>query len=107
MAYKDKEKQKQFQRLWKRRKNLETRQKALEILGGKCKNCDVTDFRCIQFDHIIPEYRGSHIPHSSQAIARQIVAGKLTDKQIQPLCANCHAIKTYEVDRLLYKNRVN
>lgn len=106
MAYKDKEKQREFQRNWKRKVNLETKLKALEILGGKCKNCDVTDFRCIQFDHIVPEFRGNNISNQSFIVARKIILGTLTEEQIQPLCANCHAIKTYEVDRLLYKNRV-
>lgn len=107
MAYKDKEKQKEFQRLWKRRRNLETKLEALEILGGKCKNCEVTDYRCIQFDHIIPEHRGNSISNASYVVARKIILGLLTADDIQPLCANCHAIKTYEIDRLQYKNRID
>lgn len=106
MAYKDKDKQREFQRLWRRKYRLDQKLKAIEILGGKCKNCGVTDYRCLEFDHIKPELRepSSHISH---LVIRAIVTGKLTNNEIQLLCASCHSIKTYETDRLLFANYVH
>ena len=108
MAYKDKEKQKEFQRIWKRQLNLSNKLEAVRILGGKCSNdnCTVTDFRCLHIDHILPIKRktggGAGIVNSNL-----VVRGILTKKEVQLLCANHHAIKTYEQDRPLFKNYIS
>lgn len=101
MPYKDKEKQKLVQRLYKRKRSLETKLRAVEILGGKCseKDCDVTDFRCLHIDHISPKLDSKGSGYNN---ARNVVSGKLTSKEVQLLCANHHAIKTYEIDRFLF-----
>lgn len=106
MAYKDKEKQREFQRLWRRKYRLDQKLKAIEILGGKCKQCGVTDYRCLQFDHIKPELRkpNSYVSH---LVIRAIVLGNIKEDEIQLLCANCHSIKTYDTDRKTYKNWVS
>lgn len=107
MAYKDKEKQKAFQRQWKRKLNLSNKLKAIEILGGKCSvsDCQITDFRCLEFDHIKPELRKPGISSATRTAA-QIVNGTLTKDIVQLLCANHHAIKTYQEDRKLFGNYI-
>lgn len=107
MAYKDKEKQKEFQRLWRRKYRLDQKLKAINVLGGKCSRCEVTDYRCLEFDHIKPELRKKSGEYVSHVVIRQINTGKLTEKEIQLLCANCHSVKTYEVDRKTYSNWVS
>lgn len=106
MAYKDIEKQREFQRLWKRNQNARHRSKAIEILGGKCRICGITDTRVLQIEHIEPilRPRGSEKSRNTGIeSARAVVLGKVTDKEVQLICANCHCIKTYE-DRKKYKN---
>lgn len=106
MAYKDIEKQRAFQREWKRKCNLRDRLEAVRILGGKCVGrdgeCTVNDFRCLHIDHIVPILRKDK--ETGGRLARLVVTGKITSEEVQLLCANCHAIKTYEVDRLLFNN---
>ena len=108
MAYKNKEKQKLFQREWKRKCNLKNKLKAVEILGGKCSysGCNVTDFRCLHIDHITPKMGGTN---SGSGInnSNMVVRGSLTSNEVQLLCANHHAIKTYEQDRYLFKNYID
>jgi 5-methylcytosine-specific restriction endonuclease McrA len=67
------------------------REQAIELLGGQCVQCHCKDIRCLQIDHITPlkgERRLITITFYSS-----IVQGKRENLQI--LCANCHAIKTY------------
>lgn len=70
------------------------RNAALALLGGKCNKCGFADPRALEFDHIVPHglprdrwNRASHYVH------KDVIAG---DKNVQLLCANCHAIKTHE-----------
>jgi len=103
MGYKDREKQKVFQREWKRKQNLKVKLKAVEILGGVCsvEECVVTDFRCLHIDHIKPQLSNKIVGIQN---ANLVVRGLTTTREVQLLCANHHAIKTYEVDRLLFNN---
>ena len=107
MAYKDIEKQKKFQREWRRKLNLTNKLKAIEILGGQCsvKDCRITDFRCLEFDHINPELRKPGVSSATRTAAL-IVNGNLDNTIIQLLCANHHAIKTYDEDRQKFSNYI-
>lgn len=107
MAYKDKEKNREYQRLWFRQQRIKNRLKAIEMLGGCCKECGVADSRVLQFDHIVPELRNKENQHNSYKNVSLILKGILTAKDIQLLCANCHAIKTYETDRKKFSNYIN
>ena len=106
MGYKDKDKQRAFQRQWQRKQNLIRRTKVLKMLGDKCKRCGYNDnASALQIDHIKPLLRdygdGSH--GSNQRLVAEICRGTKTTKNLQILCANCHAIKTKEEDAKLFK----
>ena len=70
---------------------LRYRQEAIVLLGGECAQCQCKDIRCLQIDHIIPLQGKQRIV--SETFYRSIIQG-LTEN-LQVLCANCHAIKTY------------
>ena len=69
----------------------ELRQKAIGALGGVCMYCQCNDMRCLQIDHIVP-IRGKRVANTS--LYCSILRGEVGNLQL--LCANCHAIKTYE-----------
>ena len=71
----------------------QVKQEAIAILGGKCCRCKCDDIRCLEIDHIVP-VRGDRSIYGAK-LYRSIVSGGSTEN-LQVLCANCHAIKTYE-----------
>jgi 5-methylcytosine-specific restriction endonuclease McrA len=81
------------QRTNRRKVYYQRKQKAVALLGGKCCRCGCDDIRCLEIDHIIP-IRGDRSMYGDK-LFRSIVNGGSTDN-LQVLCANCHAIKTYE-----------
>ncbi len=83
----------ELERVKKRRR--EVRIQALALLGGKCCVCGFSDSRALQIDHIIPvRKKERHRDSSSYHFYCQIVQGETDNLQV--LCANCHAIKTFE-----------
>ena len=70
---------------------LRLRQEAIALLGGRCVQCQCDDIRCLQIDHIIPLNGGQRI--LSETFYKRIIQGQTENLQV--LCANCHAIKTY------------
>lgn len=76
-------------RTW--RHNLRT--EVIEFLGGACNNCQLSDPRCLEVDHTDGSgylLNGSNQRHSW---FRKILLGEAVNAQV--LCANCHAIKTW------------
>ncbi len=67
------------------------RQRAIAAMGGVCIRCQCDDIRCLQIDHIIP-IKGERVVYTK--FYYSIIQGDTTNLQL--LCANCHAIKTYE-----------
>jgi 5-methylcytosine-specific restriction endonuclease McrA len=65
---------------------------AIILLGGRCVRCQLDDMRCLEIDHIIP-VRGDRSIYGVK-LYRSVVSGNKDNLQV--LCANCHAIKTYE-----------
>ena len=73
-----------------------TREKAIQLLGGKCVKCGFSDIRALQVDHV----------HSDGALERSLnsvniflrVAKGNTNGRYQLLCANCNAIKRTELE---------
>ena len=82
------------------------RWKALDELGGRCVRCGITDKRCLEIEHkdgdgYLEVGRISGGPGSN---ARGMTASTIRKKRLsgellvrfQAMCANCHAIKSFE-----------
>lgn len=93
MISRNKEIHRQAREMRKRRRN-----KILELLGGKCKQCGYSDVRALHIDHINGgggrERRALH----QNAFYLSIISQAENDiesflSKYQLLCANCNAIK--------------
>jgi len=67
----------------------------IELLGGKCLNCPVTDRRLLCFDHVDPNTKKFQMSGSSLA-RRSLESIKEEVAKCQLLCHNCHFLKTLE-----------
>lgn len=85
---------KEKERAYLRRRYSKNRVKILDILGGKCVNCGHSDYDVLQIDHIIPIKFPSGRRLSNMQMFFRILNGKLSPKELQILCANCHMKKT-------------
>jgi 5-methylcytosine-specific restriction endonuclease McrA len=84
-----------IQRESNRRRRAERRLKIIEFFGGQCQNCGFEDSRALQVHHkeglngekrlLSPELWSWIQRHQSEA-----------RRELELLCANCHAIHTYE-----------
>jgi len=102
MPYRDKEAQKAYQREWTRLRTLNDKKTVIDLLGGKCIRCEYSDnINALELDHITPLRRKVVGEDSGNNNYRKILNGTLDIKLFQILCANCHAIKTYEERRIL------
>jgi hypothetical protein len=90
------------------------RKKALSILGGKCIICGIEDKRVLQVDHINRTEQGVSVilmrrkpggrrTSNNTQFYRNIIKGKIGSDEVQLLCANCHAIKTWEGNERPYQ----
>lgn len=106
MAYKDKQKQKDYQRIWSRNKRLKAKLQACALLGNRCAKCGYDeDYRALQIDHVKPVLRKDNDMYIPIKTYRDIITGKQDICLFQLLCANCHAIKTYN-DRTSFSNYI-
>jgi len=90
MPYKSKE----DQRAYERRKYEKNRIKVLDLLGGSCEKCGISDYDVLQIDHIEPINKSCKQRTCNTKIFRRLVSGLLELKNLQILCANCHMKKT-------------
>lgn len=106
MSYKDKEKQRYFDRIWKRKQRVRNRLKVIKLLGSQCIDCGIMDTRVLQIDHIKPILRAQEDRNKflgSETISK--ILNQTIDKNSVALrCANCHMIKTNKIDRITYKD---
>jgi hypothetical protein len=90
MPYKDPAKQREFQRLWKR-KTKDWFQKLKKTL--KCIRCGFGHPAALQFHH-----KGGKVKNVSrmvqQNLPREVILAEILKCDV--LCANCHAIEHYE-----------
>lgn len=64
--------------------------------------CEYNNPFALQLDHIIPlkrPDRDSRGTDTGTALWRKVAVGIVPADQVQLLCANCHAIKTYDDNR--------
>ncbi len=81
---------KEYHRAYRRAYQIGLRKGAQAALGGVCNMCGESDFRVLQIDHIMPKKK--QIP--SARVFVDIIRGDTSNVQL--LCANCHARKTYD-----------
>ena len=98
MAYKDKDKQRAFQRAYQAKRRAEHKKTVLEMFGGGCMECGYSNILALQIDHVVAIRRKSRDTRNSDSGAnlwRKVAIGEVSEESVQLLCANCHAIKTY------------
>ena len=107
MAYKDSERQKEYQRLWQREQRVKRRNRVVDLLGRKCIDCGNSDIRVLQIDHKIPVLRNREGYNkrldSGARLTDRIANGTLDINDFELRCANCHQIKNYAL-RVKLKN---
>lgn len=73
------------------------------MLGGCCKQCGYSKhIAALQIDHIEPILRDKKSVQSGygcQQLYNRLYRGLESIENLQLLCANCHAIKTYTEDK--------
>jgi len=74
-----------------------TKSRILEMLGPFCNRCGESDPVVLQFDHVAP--RMSRGPERNGGGVRTLLTGLRNGSEspfnLQVLCANCHARKTF------------
>ena len=75
------------------------RQKAVEILGGRCVKCGNTDIRVLQINH---KNGGGRQDRKGRPYRfyREIVNGKRDREGYDVRCANCNILYQYEIGKL-------
>lgn len=86
------------QAIWTKYKTNEIREKAINMLGGKCIQCGFTDHRALQFDHVnsdgFKDRVNNKLPYRYSRYYRKIIASfNSGEGRFQLLCANCNWIK--------------
>lgn len=105
MPYKDKDKQREYQRIRQQKNTVLYRQTVVEMFGGKCQECGYNkNILAFQLDHIVPILRKSNEKDLTKQVWRKVALGIIPMDGLQLLCANCHAIKTIGTDIKLFNN---
>ncbi len=81
-------------RILYRRMYEKNRNKTLDLLGGSCRNCGISDYEILQIDHIEPISKDNKNRICNEKLFKGIVSGRLSIENLQILCANCHMKKT-------------
>lgn len=103
MPYKDKQIDIMCQRNFAADNRYIKRFTLMQFLGGNCFRCGTEDFRCLQIDHIEPIFRDGRGKKGGNETVLDVYMDRIQLEEIQILCANCHAIKSFD-DRIKYKN---
>lgn len=101
MAIKDKEKYNEYMRNYLRERWLKRRATAIMVLGGRCVECLSTED--LEFDHIDPAEKSFTIAKASTWSDTRFWAEL---EKCQLLCKNCHADKTSQYLKILFKGRI-
>ena len=79
-------------RLYKR----DRRHRAITYLGGKCVDCETTDLRVLEFDHVTEKRSGGPTIAALLGCDWERLRQELDKCEL--VCANCHVIRTYNRD---------
>lgn len=99
MPYKDKEKQRLAGVRNKLKKRQENKIIVLNMYGNKCQKCGFDNPIALQLDHIeriVRKTSGNVDGSSGSSLWSKVAHGVLPKEMFMLLCANCHAVKTYE-----------
>jgi len=83
--------------------NRDKKLKVIELLGGRCRNCGLTDARVLQVNHINGDGKKDRASYSSHAFYTRILSNKRDTKDLELLCANCNILYEYEVGRKIWQ----
>lgn len=75
---------------------VELRLAAIFKMGSACSRCGFDDPRALEMDHIEPLNKTGGKRQATAQVYLGILNGN--EQNFQLLCANCHAIKSYEED---------
>lgn len=91
---KDREKK----RAWDRAFAARTRLEVIELLGGRCANCGLTDARVLEISHKNDDgnwrSRSKWGQGFGRADHRKMLSGKMPIDDLELLCSNCHVLHT-------------
>jgi hypothetical protein len=82
----------------KRKSRTKIKFRIFELLGRKCNNCNFSDWRALQIDHVKGNGKQDRLKFGDSGsyylhILKEIEKGS---KEYQLLCANCNWIKRWE-----------
>ena len=70
------------------------KKRLVDLFGGRCTRCSITDHRVLDFDHIDPMTKRFSLCVGSMRKPWETLIEEA--KKCQLLCSNCHRIKTIE-----------
>ena len=82
----------EYHRIWQGNRRAKERQDILELLGGKCVKCGISDWRVLQIDHI----NGDGGKERRITNLNRMLLKNIDRKRHQILCANCNWIKMHD-----------
>ena len=78
----------------------------IQYLGGRCSLCYYdSDIRALQLDHINGDGKEDRKKHGNRVCRYYVNNLKESKINLQVLCANCHAIKTYIAEEYTRKKK--
>jgi len=86
-------------RFYMRKRLIVTKEKLLSEFGGRCKKCDIADYRVLQLDHINGgggKSRKNGEFKSTRQFFKEVLSDPGKFQKYQILCANCNWIKRIE-----------
>ena len=78
---------------------LKQRRETIELLGGACTQCGLADQRVLEVDHIEQDGASHRRKQGGYGNTRWYILKQLREgvnEGWQLLCANCHAVKTWQ-----------
>lgn len=88
------EREKAQARAYRVRTEAEARKELIKLLGSKCQHCGMSDPRCLVIHHVNGRENKHHCDHRGDLKA--YLRGEI---DLMLLCANCHRILHYNLER--------
>lgn len=71
--------------------------KLITLFGGKCAECNITDWRVLELNHLNGNRKDDIEKYKSLAkLYRAVLNGERTTEDLNLLCANCNVIHEYK-----------